>query len=36
MWEMRSAYRALERNLRGIDHVEYLVVDERIILRRVF
>jgi len=36
MWERRSAYRALEGNLRGIDHVEYLGVDERIILRWIF
>jgi len=36
MWERRSAYRALEGNLRGIDHVEYLGVYERIILRRIF
>jgi hypothetical protein len=36
MWERRSAYRALGGNLRGMDHVEYLGVYGRIILRWMF
>jgi hypothetical protein len=35
-WKRRSAYRTLGGNLRGIDYVEYLGVEGRIILRWIF